>query len=200
MNAPALPRGLYGIADSRFGDPFELALSLARGGCQTVQIRAKGWSAEDLIIRGRSEVARLRALGAIVIINDHYQAAHALKADGVHLGQDDPSPEEARETLGPDAIIGLSTHDLTQVRAAEGVSYIGFGPVFHTSTKDHAGAPRGLPLLRQAVCATALPVIAIGGINQARVASVRDSGAYGWAVASSLFTSESVSGAISRLS
>src|SRR5690606_2694379 len=87
----------------------------------------------------REALALCRAHGATLIINDHVAIAARIGADGVHLGQDDMSPVEARRILGPDAIIGLSTHDEAEVRAAQDlpVSNINIGPMFATNTKEH---------------------------------------------------------------
>ena len=88
-----------------------------------------------------------------------------VRAHGVHLGQTDMNPAEARAIVGPDVLIGLSTHTISQVEAAstDTVDYLGFGPIFGTSSKAEAGLPRGPALLAQAVQAADVPVVAIGG-------------------------------------
>jgi thiamine-phosphate pyrophosphorylase len=184
-----LPRGLYALADASMGDPFELAKGLAAAGCRLIQIRAKTWSVRDLIERGHRIVPKLVESGVVLIINDHIEAAKELGASGVHLGQEDAQASVARARLGPHAILGLSTHDLEQVKAAEGVDYLGFGPIFSTHTKAHAGSPRGMEFLAKAVRATSLPVIAIGGLSADRIPGLRATGVHGWAVASGLFIS-----------
>lgn len=130
----------------------------------------------------------LHKRGARLIINDHTKVANTIGADGVHLGQDDGSVDEARALLGPNALIGLSTHSLEQVRLAKNVDYIGFGPVFETTTKVAAGPPRGLVDLRAAVSESAVPVIAIGGITGKNLSAVRATGTHGWAIFSDLYT------------
>jgi len=122
---------------------------------------------------------------ACFIVNDHADIAAAVDADGVHLGQDDLPIEFARTLLGRDKLIGISTHNLEQARAAEaaGADYIGFGPIFKTSTKD-AGTTQGIRNLTIIKNSVAIPVIAIGGINQANVQFVAQTGADGAAVIS----------------
>ncbi len=119
------------------------------------------------------------------IVNDHADIAAAVDADGVHLGQDDLPIEFARKLLGKDKLIGISTHSLEQARAAEaaGADYIGFGPIFTTSTKD-AGQTQGIQNLTIIKNSVAIPVIAIGGINQANVQVIAQAGADGVAVIS----------------
>ena len=122
---------------------------------------------------------------ACFIVNDHSDIAAAVDADGVHLGQDDLPIEFARKLLGRDKLIGISTHSLEQARAAEaaGADYIGFGPIFKTSTKD-AGQTQGIQNLTIIKNSVAIPVIAIGGINQANVQFIAQAGADGAAVIS----------------
>ncbi len=127
---------------------------------------------------------------ACFIVNDHADIAAVVGADGVHLGQDDLPIEFARKLLGRDKLIGISTHGLEQARAAEaaGADYIGFGPIFKTSTKD-AGQTQGIQNLTIIKNSVAIPVIAIGGINQANVQFVAQTGADGAAVISSVLAS-----------
>jgi thiamine-phosphate pyrophosphorylase len=136
------------------------------------------------------EARRLRGLTdryrAALIINDHPDIALAVGADGVHLGQDDFPLREARKIMGG-KIVGISTHDLAQAKEAEegGADYIGFGPVFHTTTKD-AGTPRGVELLREIRERIRIPVVAIGGINMDNIEAVFDAGADAAAVATAI--------------
>jgi len=126
-----------------------------------------------------------RDAGALFIVNDHADVAAAADADGVHLGQDDLPIEYGRRVLGVGKIIGASTHTVAQARAAEaaGADYIGFGPIFKTSTKD-AGQTQGIGNLSIIKHSVAIPVIAIGGVNQANLQFVAQSGADGAAVIS----------------
>lgn len=141
-----------------------------------------------------------RDAGALFIVNDHADIAAAADADGVHLGQDDLPLECSRKVLGAGKIIGVSTHSIAQARAAEaaGADYIGFGPIFKTSTKD-AGQTQGignLTLIKQSV---ALPVIAIGGINEANVQFVAQAGADGAAVISAVLAATDITIAAEQL-
>ena len=183
-----LPGGLYGVADTAFGDPVVLGRTLARGGCRVVQLRAKDWDTHDRTEAARALVENLHPLGVVVVVNDDVQAALTARADGVHLGQDDGDLAHARALLGPGALIGRSTHDLAQVACAtaEGADYLGFGPVFTTHTKVGAAPAVGLAGLRSAIAATPLPVVAIGGIDMQSLHSVRATGVHGWAVISAL--------------
>ena len=136
---------------------------------------------EALTLRGLT--ARYRAT---LIINDYPDIALAVDADGVHLGQDDFPLREARKIMGG-RIVGISTHDLAQAGEAEegGADYIGFGPVFHTTTKD-AGAPRGLDFLKGVTENVRIPVVAIGGINMDNMEAVFEAGADAVAVATAI--------------
>ena len=141
-----------------------------------------------------------RRAGALFIVNDHADIAAAVDADGVHVGQDDLPIEQGRKVLGKDKIIGVSTHSIEQARAAErsGADYIGFGPIYATSTKD-AGATQGignLAIIKQAVT---IPVIAIGGINHANVHGVIRAGADGVAVISAILAAGHVASAAEEM-
>ena len=115
---------------------------------------------------------------ALFIVNDDPDLARACDADGVHVGQDDMPVQEAREVLGPDAIVGLSTHSEEQIAAAgeQPVDYISVGPIWETPTKE--GRPGvGLDLVSHAAQHTAHPFFAIGGIDPSNAAEVVDAGA-----------------------
>jgi thiamine-phosphate pyrophosphorylase len=118
--------------------------------------------------------------GAALIVNDRLDVALAADADGIHLGQTDLPIEEVRR-LAPELWIGISTHNLDQVRAAcdAGADYLGFGPVFATATKLHPDPVQGLDALRAAVAqAAGRPVVAIGGITAAQVGDVYRTGVH----------------------
>ncbi|MFT4979902.1 MAG: thiamine-phosphate pyrophosphorylase [Myxococcota bacterium] len=189
---PALPAGLYGMADAGFGDPVALGCMLAEAGCRVIQLRAKGWSEADLRAAAAALLPPLRARGCLLILNDHPALAAAVGADGAHIGQDDGRAAEARAMLGPARLLGLSTHTPQQVDAAQGVAdYIGFGPVFGTQTKATGYAPRGVGALAEAATRSAIPVVAIGGITTANLPDVRGSGAHCWAVVSAILRAPS---------
>lgn len=187
------PRGpfLYAIVDAeRLGGRPAGAASeaLARGGAAIVQLRAK--RVPDRRLFELSEDARdgARRGGALFVVNDRPDIARMVGADGVHLGQDDLPPADARRLLGADAVIGHSTHSLAQLRAAVAgpVDYVALGPIFATATKADAEAVVGLEALRSARALTDLPLVAIGGIDRERAAQAFAAGADGVAVISAL--------------
>ena len=131
------------------------------------------------------------------MINDRVDVALACGADGVHLGQSDLPLAAARRLLGARRWIGVSTHDVEQARvaAAGGADYVGFGPIFATSTKRTGYSPRGLEGLRQVRAAVTLPIVAIGGIDFDNAAEVIAVGADAVAMISALAASPDAAGA-----
>lgn len=171
---------LYFVCDAQAGggDPEPLVRAALGGGADILQLREK-----EL---GRAEIERAAATfrrvcdtySALFILNDDPDLALACDADGVHLGQDDGSVDAARELLGPDAIIGLSTHSEEQIAAAaqRPVDYISVGPIWETPTK--AGRPAvGLDLISHAAEHAARPFFAIGGIDPENAGDVVRAGA-----------------------
>ena len=156
-------------------------------GVQTVQLRDKRITRRELF----KEAVKVRKLTlqhkVKFIMNDYIDIAMAVRADGVHLGQDDMPIEEARRIVGKKMIIGISTHNLNQAIKAQdqGADYIGFGPMFQTSTKD-AGSPKGLRLLEKICNKIRIPVVAIGGISCENIREVLDAGAAACAVISAI--------------
>jgi thiamine-phosphate pyrophosphorylase len=150
----------------------------ALGGAQIIQLREKNFDDRTLLARARDVREVTRSSGVVFIVNDRPDIARLADADGVHLGQDDLPIREARRILGPGALIGVSTHNLDQVRRAilEGADYIGVGPTFPSQTKDFA-ACAGLDFIHHALAETSLPTFAIGGIDLDNVAQVRAAGA-----------------------
>ena len=165
----------------------EMTLKVLIAGVKWVQYRDKEKSRREIY----EEAIRLRKLtkdfNAVFIVDDYADIALAVDADGVHLGQDDLPIEEARKIMGNNKIIGISTHSLEQAKEAEkgGADYIGFGPVFRTTTKD-AGMPKGTDMLKEIKRQVHLPVVAIGGINIENIRSVLDTGVDAVAVASAI--------------
>lgn len=155
-------------------DDFLDAVLLA--GVDLVQLRMKEAPDQEIL----QTAQRLRRVcddhGALLILNDRPDLAAAAHADGVHVGQDDMAVVAARVAIGPDLLIGLSTHTPDQIDQAVGVDYIGVGPVFETPTKP--GRPAvGLELVAYAAARAAPPFFAIGGIGPDNVAAVRAAGA-----------------------
>lgn len=179
---------ICGTTSDEIANKAQLARQLAAAGASLIQLRAKDLPAGSLAELAGSLVNTLRAKRCKLIINDRADIAAATKAAGVHLGDEDLPAPAARQLLGPDAIIGVSTHSAADVASvAEGsVSYIGFGPVFESPTKAGVREARGLDLLHR-VCATSgLPVVAIGGIESARAGAVFSAGSASCAVISEL--------------
>jgi thiamine-phosphate pyrophosphorylase len=185
---PKLPSGLYAIADDQFGDPFQIGRDLLMAGVPTLQIRAKSWSTAERVRLGRSLLPLAVERGALLIMNDDLDAATELGV-GLHLGQEDGQGEMARDRLGPNAILGRSTHTLQQISDLEPCfDYIGFGPMFSTQTKTTGYSPRGIPLLQQAIAHSPVPIVAIGGITRTNLPTLRQTGVHAWAVISALST------------
>src|SRR5688500_4978536 len=146
-----VPR-LYAIADASFGDPVRLAVALFDGGARLVQLRNKKASARELLDQVES-VLRFAPGDARIIVNDRVDVAVITRAAGVHRGQADRGAAEARKILGPDRIVGISTHNLVQALQADTlpVDYIAVGPIFPTSTKSNADPVVGVAGLA-AIC------------------------------------------------
>lgn len=170
-----------------------LAEAYLAGGACFLQVRAKHATGAEYLNMCEDVVARARAVGAWVIVNDRADVARLSGAAGVHVGQDDLSAADARAIVGADAIVGFSTHSVDQVREAEGmpIDYVAIGPIFGTATKETGYAPLGLDVLRRVV--SAKPVVAIGGITLDRAKSVIDAGAASVAVIADLLATGSPS-------
>jgi len=186
-----LPK-LYALTDARLSglSHAEQLRLLAAGGARLIQLREKHAGPREFARDAAAAVAVARSLGVLVVVNDRVDIALACGADGVHLGQDDLDPSAARRLVGPDFLIGYSTHTLEQALAAARlpVDYVAFGPVFPTSTKERPDAVVGLELLRRVRDALdpALPLVAIGGITTENARRVLAAGADSVAVASAL--------------
>jgi len=183
---------LYPILDTA-GDPRDLlalldAVLRARPPC--VQLRWKHAPGGVLLDLAVEVVARAAAVGCRVIVNDRLDIALASGAAGVHLGQDDLPLAAARRVAGDRLVIGVSTHDAPEARAAEagGADYVGFGPMFATVSKADALTPRTLDGLRAVRAAIRIPIVAIGGITPDTAPAVLDAGADAVAMISALAT------------
>lgn len=185
-----LPK-LYAITDCGLSNctQEEIVEQLLAGGARLIQLRDKDASARELLDAARACLPETRAAGAKLIINDRVDVALTADADGVHLGQEDLTVAEAREILGPDKIIGISTHSQDQFLAALDTSadYIAIGPIYPTTTKENPSPVVGLDLLRDAKSIADRPLVAIGGINHARAKEVLAAGADSLAVISALY-------------
>jgi thiamine-phosphate pyrophosphorylase len=171
---------LYFVCDARQSesDLEELLRAALAGGAGIVQLRDKEADREALVRAGHTFKRLAEGYGALFIVNDDPSLTSELQADGVHLGQDDLDPAEARSLLGADAVIGLSTHSPEQFDAAQDaeVDYASVGPVWATPTKEGRPAT-GLQLIEHAARKSKLPFFAIGGIDRRNVAEVSAAGA-----------------------
>jgi len=186
-----LPR-LYPIVDvdlcrERNLDPLAVLEAFLAGGARLVQLRDKSSSTRDFVALADAAVARARKGGSQLIVNDRADVARLSRADGVHVGQDDLSVADVRRVLGPDAIVGVSTHTREQIDAAArtDATYIAVGPIYGTATKETGYAARGLDLVRFAV-RHEQPIVAIGGITIDRAPDVLAAGAASVAVITDL--------------
>lgn len=172
------------------------------GGVDLVQMREKEVNSQAALALGQELSDLCRELGVPLIVNDDARLARAIGADGLHLGQDDLSSIEARDIVGADMVLGLSTHNLTQVANAmadDAVDMLGFGPVFHTTTKD-AGAAVGCPGLAEIQSQSwPKPIWAIGGINTRNLESLVEARCRHIAVSSAIMSSDDARAASSAL-
>ena len=148
------------------------------GGVDIVQLRDKHLPDDELVAVANAARALCERLGALLIVNDRPAVAVEAGADGVHVGQDDMPVAQVREIVGPELLIGLSTHSPGEIDAVDPalVDYIGVGPINETPTKP--GRPAvGLDLVRYAAAASQVPFYAIGGIDPTTLADVLDAGA-----------------------
>lgn len=163
---------------------------LAAGGASLIQLRDKRASPLEFYGAAIEAMAVARRLGIQIIINDRVDIAIAVKADGVHLGQDDLPPDRARRLLGESRIIGFSTHTLEQALAADPahIDYLAIGPVFQTFTKDKPDPLVGLEIVSEVRRRISKPLVAIGGITLETARAVIEAGADSVAVISDLLS------------
>lgn len=207
-------RGFYAIVDVKGDDrdpgATETAISrraaeLLEGGPCFLQLRAKRLGAARLVALSRVVLPLCRAAGVPFCVNDRLDVALAVGADAVHVGQDDLPLSDVRAVLarlGRDLLVGVSTHDLEQARAAVvgGAAFIGFGPVFPTGTKERPDPVVGLEVLAAVSRSVAVPVVAIGGITRERLPGVVAAGAAAAAVISDIETASNRAAAARRVS
>jgi thiamine-phosphate pyrophosphorylase len=169
----------------------EVVFEAAAGGVDLIQLREKGLDDRLLWERARQVREWTRAAGVLFIVNDRPDLARLVEADGVHLGQDDLPVKEARRILGPDALIGVSTHGIGQVRQAilDGASYVGVGPTFPSATKEFAQLA-GVEFVRQATAETSMPAFVIGGVDLRTIDAAVAAGARRVAVSGVLLRSD----------
>ena len=187
---------LYAVTDSAWlegralGECVDEAL---RGGATFVQLREKGASTDCVVELAQDLLPRCRRAGVPFVINDDVDAALLVGADGVHVGQSDAACSEARRILGPSAIVGVSVQTVDQALSAEaaGATYLGVGAMVATSTKDDAVLV-SRETLREICQAVAIPVVAIGGLNEQTMDRVAGTGVDGIAVVSAVFAAQDI--------
>jgi len=177
-----LPR-LYPILDTsalerRGLELAETAAAMIEGGARILQIRHKGPWSEGVFEEAREVASLCRQAGAILIVNDRADIARLLGA-GLHVGQDDLAPADARALLGDGAMIGYSSHNAAQLRdaAAEPVDYVALGPIFSTASQQNPDPVVGIDELRRCRALVEKPLVAIGGITRENARSVFAAGA-----------------------
>jgi len=194
---PPPPAGrLYAIVDADVCEranraPLDVARAFLSAGATLIQLRCKSWGSGAFLDLAAAVVEDARRANAVIIVNDRADVAALSRAHGLHVGQEDLLPRDARTVIGKDALLGLSTHTPEQWESAvkEPVTYIAIGPVFGTGTKDTGYQAIGLGTVsRAAAAATAagLPTVAIGGITLENAVSVIDAGAASVSVISDL--------------
>lgn len=190
--------GLYGITDSELLPNDETLLDSVQkaleGGMRILQYRDKSSDTTRRLRQAKALVALCHQHNAVLLINDDVELAKLSGADGVHLGQGDGSPSQARAALGAQAIIGVTCHDqleLAQEAAAQGADYVAFGAFFPSKTKPNA-KPAPLELLHTARQEINAPVVAIGGITVDNAHQVIDAGAQMIAVVHALFAAADI--------
>ncbi|WP_168014506.1 thiamine phosphate synthase [Halomonas salinarum] len=182
---------LYLVTDARLcagTGIIDTVLAAVRGGVTMVQLRDKEASDAELITQAHKLMKALQGSGVPLIINDRLEVALAAMADGLHIGQGDGDVAEARRKLGPDAILGLSVENGSQLRALnkQELDYIGLGPVFATTSKQDHALPLGIEGLTELVTASPLPTVAIGGLKVEHAEAIWETGANGLAVISAI--------------
>jgi len=186
--------GICFITDRRLynGSIEDMVKKILDAGIKWIQYREKELSRKDIYYQAEKLRKITKDYDAIFIVNDHVDIALAVDADGVHLGQEDLPLIEARKIMKK-KIIGISTHNLKQAKDADKkrADYIGFGPIFQTSTKN-AGKPKGLQFLEEVIKAVSIPVVAIGGIRLENVKDVLKTNVSAVAIASGILSKKDI--------
>ena len=187
---------LYAVTDRAWVGKLTLPQQVEaalKGGATCVQLREKNLADSSILAEAREISALCKQYRVPFILNDNVALAAQCGADGVHLGQEDMDPAEARRILGPDAIIGVSAHNVAEAKAAvaAGADYLGCGAMFATTTKTNVTA---LPkeTLRAICTAVPVPVVAIGGISKQNLLSLAHCGEAGVALVSAIFAAEDI--------
>ena len=200
---PNIDYTLYLVTDRKLmtSDSIEDCVRQAiLGGCTVVQLREKESTSYEFYETALRVREITSDMGIPLIINDRADIAIAVDADGVHVGQKDLPYEVVRRIVGPDKLVGVSTHTLEQARLAEklGADYIGVGAMFATGTKSDA-TPAGIDMLHLIRKELSIPMVAIGGINKKNVSLLADTGVDGIGVVSAVVSEHDITGAARTL-
>ncbi len=190
-------QGLYAILDPSFcgsRSPFEIAQACLAGGARILQWREKKADRTSLLCHCLGIASFKNHFDFLFIVNDDPHIAAEVGADGVHLGQNDRSVEEARKIVGRSRLIGRSTHSLSEVKKAlkEDIDYLALGAIFPTASKPTDHPVVGLDLLSKVAAMTDKPVVAIGGINRTNIVQTIQTGASACAMISALSQADNV--------
>lgn len=179
----------------------EVVRAAAAGGIRLFQYRDKPAGKKTYLEKARALAALCRELDVDLLLNDHVDVAALVDCAGIHLGQDDLPTAEAKRLLGPDKIVGRSTHDLAQAREAirDGADYINIGPVFPTATKNTPVVPVGLGMVGEIAKVATVPVTTMGGIGMDNAADVVRAGADRVAVVTAITKAPDISAAAREL-
>jgi thiamine-phosphate pyrophosphorylase len=193
-------RRFTGVAprDDFCADEWRVLDAAIAAGVGAVQLREKDLGGRALHARAARLVARCRASGTALLVNDRADVACAVGADGVHLPAAGLPVAAARALLGASSLIGCSVHDAAELPSRAAADFLLFGPVFDTPAKRAFGPPQGLERLAAVARATSLPVLAVGGIVPERVADVRRAGAAGVAVIGAILDADDPAAAVAR--
>ncbi len=169
-----------------------------RAGVPAIQLRERDLPTAALLTLAREIQAMAASHTVPLILNDRVDLVMALNLSGVHLRTDSLPVSTARRLLGPDRLVGISTHSIEEVRRAslEGADYIVFGPIYETPSKRQYGPPLGLERLAEACGQSAVPIFAIGGMTCECVRDIRQAGAHGAAVIGAVLTANDVGAAV----
>lgn len=198
-----LPK-IYPIIDTTYvlpSDVNKVALSLIKGGAGIIQLRSKNLNPKETYETANNLRELLIKEQVTFIINDRPDIAKICESDGIHIGQEDLPIEVVRKILGPEKIIGMSTHNIKEAEKAqaEGADYISLGPIFVTKTKKNAREVRGLKLLKEITSKIDIPLVAIGGINEENLKDVLKNGALSCAVISDILLADNIEEKIKKL-
>lgn len=199
-----LPEDFYGITAEKYSNGRsneDVVGQMLQAGIKIIQYREKEKTAKEKFKECLTLRALTRRIGALFIVNDDAALAQMADADGVHLGQDDLPVPQVRALLGPEKIIGLSTHSPEQFQAGlvSGADYLGVGPLYATQTKTDLCPPVGLSYLDYARAHATLPFVAIGGIKAHNLAEVRQHGAACVALVTEIVGAPDIPGKIAEL-